>query len=91
MGNYSKLCFHHEPLAHKVLQVQLRDLRQGLTPLHCLEEKKKQRPVSSTTFSPVSRSISQPLFLFSHREGGEEATGIRVRRRRFAQERSRTL
>jgi hypothetical protein len=51
-----------------------------------LEGKEKQCPISATTFSPVSRSISLHLFLFRCREGDEEATGVCARGRRFAQE-----
>jgi hypothetical protein len=36
-------------------------------------------------FCPVSRSISRPLFLFRHREGGEEVMGVHARGRRFVQ------
>jgi hypothetical protein len=52
-------------------------------PCHGLEGKEKQLSVSSTTLSPVSRSIS--LFLFNHREGSEEAIGHRTRGFRFTQ------
>jgi hypothetical protein len=74
-----KLHHHLEPLTHEVLYMRMRDLRCGPALLHHgLEGKEKQHPISSTTLSPISRSISLPLYLFRRRGGGKEAGPYRT-------------
>jgi hypothetical protein len=49
---------------------------------HSLEEKEKQRPVSSTTLSPIFGSVS---LSFQPQGRSEEVMGCRVRGHRIAQ------
>jgi hypothetical protein len=59
----------------KVLQVLFRDLQHDTALLrHVLEGKKRQHPVSSTTLSPVSRSVYISPFSFT--AVGKQATRL---------------